>query len=297
MGPEHSTPSGPVAPLRRRASRWGLRPQTPGLRASLAVVIGRIVILAVAAMALVSGFVLARDYDRARDGSVAPYVCPMHPEIVSREPSDCPICGMALELVEDLPRSRVSASANNGFTDIVKLRASAEQVRAPAWLGPDGVVTAVLYTEDLLGRDPGEHASFFSSTAPNLGVDASLLAEPPVPVDPSTAKVRFRVDPAAEPLASPGDVGTLRLTVRPRELLVVPESAVLFSAQSPYVLAAARDGEPFTKRPVQIGRSFDSWYVVLSGLREGERVVVGDTFFLDAERRLSAARGRKEGSP
>ena len=31
--------------------------------------------------------------------------------------------------------------------------------------------------------------------------------------------------------------------------------------------------------------------VVLSGLQEGERVVVGDTFFLDAERRLQAAQG------
>ncbi len=31
--------------------------------------------------------------------------------------------------------------------------------------------------------------------------------------------------------------------------------------------------------------------VVLSGLEEGEQVVVGDTFFLDAERRLQAAQG------
>jgi hypothetical protein len=31
--------------------------------------------------------------------------------------------------------------------------------------------------------------------------------------------------------------------------------------------------------------------VVLSGLREGERIIAGDTFFLDAERRLQESRG------
>jgi hypothetical protein len=30
------------------------------------------------------------------DGSGATYVCPMHPEIVRKEPGNCPICGMKL---------------------------------------------------------------------------------------------------------------------------------------------------------------------------------------------------------
>jgi len=32
--------------------------------------------------------------------------------------------------------------------------------------------------------------------------------------------------------------------------------------------------------------------VVLTGLAEGEQVIGGDAFFLDAERRLQAARGK-----
>jgi hypothetical protein len=57
---------------------------------------------------------------------------------------------------------------------------------------------------------------------------------------------------------------------------------------------------------VQIGRILDSGYlgaaagggqgaiVVLSGLREGDRVIAGYTFFVDAERRLREARGAGE---
>jgi Cu(I)/Ag(I) efflux system membrane fusion protein len=30
-------------------------------------------------------------------GGQAAYVCPMHPEVISKEPGKCPICGMKLE--------------------------------------------------------------------------------------------------------------------------------------------------------------------------------------------------------
>ncbi|MBW2231675.1 MAG: heavy metal translocating P-type ATPase [Deltaproteobacteria bacterium] len=39
----------------------------------------------------------ATDATRNPAATSGPYTCPMHPEIVRDEPSDCPICGMALE--------------------------------------------------------------------------------------------------------------------------------------------------------------------------------------------------------
>ena len=69
------------------------------------------------------------------------------------------------------------------------------------------------------------------------------------------------------------------------------------------MLAAPAGGHTFTRRDVQLGRILDSGYgaglvedrfgavVVLTGLAEGEQVIGGDAFFLDAERRLQEARG------
>lgn len=35
--------------------------------------------------------------EHGEHGGEGVYVCPMHPEIVSKEPTQCPICGMKLE--------------------------------------------------------------------------------------------------------------------------------------------------------------------------------------------------------
>ena len=186
------------------------------------------------------------------------------------------------------PEFTVAESANPQDYKVIgtaEARIFTLSVRAPAWLETKGRVTAVLRNDELSGLSPGEHAFFFRATAPAEGIDVRLTAEPPAPWDGSTSRVRFRFDARASGLGR-GAVGWVELAARPREVLVVPSSAVLYSPAGPYVLAAGMDGRTFSTRRVEIGRVSRGLAVVLSGLREGEPIVVGSAFSWDAERRL-----------
>ena len=280
------------------------------------VVAVRVLLLLVPAAALVLGIAQSRaqvGHDVAGAGITGRYVCPMHPEIVRAVPGDCPICNMALVPEPHEPEvASAKASADQGrVVARATRRFVASQVRAAASVGSDGEGTAVLYQDDLAGLRPDESAVFFGGVSPNMGVKAHLLLDSRTPIDASTVRVRFRLDEAhVVPSEADGtDVGSLQIATRARELLVVPRSAVLYSAEGPYVLASSQHGEPFAKHKIQIGRILDSGYVgehigsdtgavvVLDGLLEGDTVVAGYTFFVDAERRLQAARIAGEGAP
>jgi hypothetical protein len=185
----------------------------------------------------------------------------MHPEVAASAPGDCPICKMALEPIRDAPRAARSLAMRPPIVDGVRRRVLGAPVRAPAWRSQKAEITALLHEDDLVGMAPGAHAQFFSDAAPAVGIDVRLLAEPPIAVDGSTCRVRFAIDRSAPALTidrAPTEIGLLQIAARSRELLTVPASAVLYSDEGPYVLAASGD----------------------------------DAFFWDAERRLRLARGQ-----
>jgi len=269
------------------------------------VIAGRVLLLLVAAAALVFGVVRVRSQDRASAAVMQQYVCPMHPQIKSHAPGDCPICNMALvPMTEALPDAPGSANGERVVTE-ARTRMVARTLRAAAWVSADGTGRALIYKDDLAGLAAGEPARFFGQRSPNMPLDAHLISTDQKPRDTSTLEVAFHLDRPGEHLrdgAGPLDVGSLQVDAKARKLLVVPTSAVIYSASGPYVLAQAAMGDGFEKRFVQVGRILDSGYeaeragrsegtiVILSGLREGEKVIAGYAFFQDVDRRLREAR-------
>jgi RND family efflux transporter MFP subunit len=70
--------------------------------------------------------------------------------------------------------------------------------------------------------------------------------------------------------------------------LVLPADAVVNTGNRQVVFVAEGNGR-FTPREVQVGRRGDNEVEVLSGLKEGDAVAAGATFFLDSESQLRSA--------
>jgi hypothetical protein len=272
----------------------------------MGVIMGRLFLLVAAVVAFAAAMGLGHWQGQPASDASARYVCPMHPQVVSPVPKDCPICNMALERVHEAKQAEAPATSRVTFAE-VRRRTVTQVVRVPACLGPGGVVMAVMHKESLEGSAPGQKALFFRGSEPATAIAVERTADAIAPWDAATVQVRFASK--QEPL-SDRDTGWLQLDATARALLLVPESSVLYSGEGAYVLVGAQDGDAIVPRFVQVGQILDSGYLadlaeerlgavaVLSGLHEGERVVTADTFFLDAERRLrSPAEKPEEANP
>jgi RND family efflux transporter MFP subunit len=70
--------------------------------------------------------------------------------------------------------------------------------------------------------------------------------------------------------------------------LTVPEEAVL-DGGAEKVVFVVRDGGYFEPRQVELGAKAQDHYIVLSGLKEGEKIVTSGNFLIDSESRLKSA--------
>jgi len=101
-----------------------------------------------------------------------------------------------------------------------------------------------------------------------------------------TVKVRFQFANRAGGL-KPGMYATVELQTAGGTGLTVPANALLDSGSEQLVFVAQGEGH-FAPRPVRIGRRLRDRVEILEGLKEGEQVATGATFFLDSESQLRA---------
>lgn len=151
-------------------------------------------------------------------------------------------------------------------------------------------VQAQVYEQDLGFIKLGQEAVVGLSYLPDRKFRGRVTyIYPTVDEKTRTAKVRMEFHNPGFFL-KPGMFATVEIEpeVEP-EAVLVPDMAVLRSGEKNTVFVAL-DGGKFEPRTVTIGaRSENNTYQVLSGLKEGERVVTSGQFMLDSESQLREA--------
>ena len=159
---------------------------------------------------------------------------------------------------------------------------------SPGALVEPGDVITTLDAVDPIKLDFTVSETFLATLRPGLNVSAHTTAYPDETfvgevmsidsrVDPATRAVTVRAHiPNPEGRLSPGMLMTVELVTDRRESLILPEAALVPLGQRQYVFVIDEAGKA-QRVEVQIGRRRPGDVEVLSGVGEGDRVVVEGT--------------------
>ncbi len=148
------------------------------------------------------------------------------------------------------------------------------------------------YESDLPWIKKGDHISFTLSSLPGRTFSAKVRYIDPF-VDASTrvAQVRVEVDnPGLDLKPEMFANGILESTAAENtDELLIPKSALLWTGKRAVVYVKVRDREipTFIYREIVLGPEAGNFYVVLSGLHEGEEIAMNGVFKIDAAAQLA----------
>ena len=193
-----------------------------------------------------------------------------------------------------IPRSHTVAAGSNAVV-VERLVQAGERVsagtplfrlaaRSPVW------VEARVPENDLAGIREGDQATIELQAHPDRSWTGRVSRIYPS-LDPTTRTARVRIvvaSPGGE--IRPGMFASVTLEssgtdAELAEALLIPRDAVIRAGTRDVVFVEEHPGH-FVGREVRLGRAAGDRITVLSGLREGERVVARGAFLLDAESRL-----------
>jgi len=149
-------------------------------------------------------------------------------------------------------------------------------------------VEADVYERDMAAIRVGQSATVTVDAYPDQRfAGRAAYVYPFVDEQTRTMKVRFQL-PNPRGLLKPGMYANVQLVAASSSALAVPADAVLDSGSEQVVFVALGEGY-FEPRRVRTGRRIDTRVEITDGLKEGDDVATGATFFLDSESQLQAA--------
>jgi Cu(I)/Ag(I) efflux system membrane fusion protein len=155
-------------------------------------------------------------------------------------------------------------------------------------------VYAQVYQDDLKYVKRGAEAEVSLSSDMNLKFSGKVIAIDPA-LNPETRSVRVRIlVTGAAGAFKPEMYVNVNIKSASDEYLSVPEEAVMDTGTKEIAFVDMGGGY-FEPRYVSLGAKIGGYYVVLFGLKEGEKVVTNANFLIDSESQLKAALGQMTG--
>lgn len=284
--------------------------------------------IAVVVLLVAAGYEGWRHFAPSQIQQSSVYTCPMHPEIRQDHPGTCPICNMDLVREENNAETVVSGTGDGrpdffGELAVIHLspykqqliglttaaaerRTLVRRVRSVGRLASGGFEAAAgdyaatgivnqasgrFLIADVLALDipdvkTGQRAIVTPLSRPGRKLEGQVTRL--FPYDGSQTRVRrVRVDVVGAFPSEPYFEVEILADLGKR--LSVPGDAVLDSGTRHYVFVARPDGH-FEPREVETGIAGDEGIEILKGVKEGEAIVLGANFLVDADSRLAALR-------
>jgi Cu(I)/Ag(I) efflux system membrane fusion protein len=158
-------------------------------------------------------------------------------------------------------------------------------------------VIADVFEQDLALVKNGAKAQISINAYPDKTFTGTVTyVYPTLKAETRTVPVRVEL---ANPglLIKPGMFAQVEMQVHAKgQSVTVPVSAVIDSGMRQVVLVQLKEGR-YEPREVKVGARSDNFAEVISGVKEGEQVVVAANFLIDAESNLQAALGGFASAP
>ncbi len=243
------------------------------------------------------------------------YQSAMHPWIKSDKPGKCPICGMNLVPIYEgdavtadsniVSLTTANVTAINVQTAIVHRRPVQRTVHVVGRIQKNSA-TASWFVFDVFERDlpwitADQTLAVTLPSVPDKTYQAQVqthsvetFADRNLDDMSDSTKIRARISNG--PVEVPGFEGRAYfnnlhaeshiVAVTP-EVLAVPRSAVISRGAGPMVYVEV-DGGHYQSKPLALGRIGDEYAEVISGLADGDKVVINGNLLIDAEAQFSA---------
>jgi hypothetical protein len=149
-------------------------------------------------------------------------------------------------------------------------------------------VEADVYERELPLMHVGDRATVTLDAYPDERFNGRVVyVYPYVDEKTRTNKVRYEF-PNRGGRLKPGMFANVEIATPSGMALTLPSDAVLDSGTEQFVFVTTGNGY-FQPRSVKLGRRFGDQVQVVEGLKDGEQVAAGATFFLDSESQLRAS--------